>query len=110
MKKLLLCAVLAALPLPAQADETAKAANQLLAAQLMDAVTTRAFLQNVPGSFERDPLVRPFTHSNAGSLAGVIVTNLAVRLLFRHSPKVIRLLTGVEGVMVVNNFRVLGHP
>ena len=109
MKKLLLCAVLAALPLPAQADETAKAANQLLAAQLMDAVTTRAFLQDVPGSFERDPLVRPFTHSNAASLAGVIVTNLAVRVLFRHAPTVVRLFTVLEIGCTANNVRVLGR-
>lgn len=106
MKTLLIALLLVACGAPARADEAAVAANQLLAAQIADAVTTRAAFR-LPGFYERDPLARPFVHNDLSMAASVIVINLVVRRLFH--PVVLRLLTGADAVSVANNFRVLSR-
>ena len=109
MKPLLIAVVLAALMIrPASADDAAVAANQLLAAQIADAVTTRVMIQQ-SNTFERDPLARPFVHSNLAEAGAVVATSLLVRVLFRHAPTVMRLLTVVEAACVVNNVRVISR-
>ena len=85
------------------ADATATAANQLLAAQALDAWTTREVI--VSGGFERNPLAQPFVHSNAGIAVLFLAENVAFRLLFRHSPKTLRFITSTESAAVVNNTR-----
>lgn len=81
-------------------------ANQLLGTQLADAITTRILLQE-PNTFERDPIAKPFVRTNLGALAGVIVTNAIVRLVFHHSPQVLQAAQRVEEGAVLNNLRVI---
>jgi hypothetical protein len=95
-------------PRSAFADDTAAAGNQLLGVQIADAITTRSLLE-YPGCYERDPLAKPFVHSDIAIGAMVVVTNVVARRLFRHAPGVLRILAGVDAVAVGNNVRVLSR-
>ena len=91
---------------PALGNESATVANQLLAAQIADAVSTRALL-TMPCAcgYETDPLARGVVRSNAGEIAAIVVTNILTRSLFRRAPRVVRAMTVVEGILAGNNFR-----
>ncbi len=92
------------LPTPARADDLAAAANALLAAQLADAVSTRALLRQ-PGAFERDPLARPFVRSDVTAIGAAVVANFIARAIFRHRPATMRVFAGIVAVAVGNNVR-----
>jgi hypothetical protein len=94
------------IPAPVLADPTAVAANQLLAAQLADAISTQELLKH-PGAFERDPLAKPFTHSYEAQIGAAIALNVAGRILFKHAPEVLRVFTYIEGAAVANNVNVI---
>jgi hypothetical protein len=59
----------------------------------------------MPGRFERDPLARPFVHSDATAIGFAVVTNLIARTVFRHNPLALKIFAGAEGSMIVNNLR-----
>jgi hypothetical protein len=84
------------------------AANELLAVQIADAVTTRSLIER-PWCYERDPLAKPFVRSDVTIAATVVVTNLIARRIFRHAPAVLRVLAGVDAVAVANNVRILSR-
>jgi len=103
MKALPLTAVLVALTTSvASADELAREGNILLATQIADTVTTRIVI-NHNGGFERDPIARPFVHSNLSAGLATVAVNELLRVLFRHSPKTLRFFSIVElGTVGVN--------
>jgi hypothetical protein len=93
-------------PVTARADDQATAASQLLVAQMLDGITTRALLQK-PGTFERDPLARSAAKTDLGTVGAVVVLNVLDRVLFRHAVTVTRVLTGFEAICIGNNVRIL---
>jgi hypothetical protein len=93
-------------PVTARADDAAVAANQLLVAQMLDGISTRAMLEK-PNTFERNPVARAFSHSDLATLGYQVATNVIARVLFRHAPTVVRLLTVLEVGCTVNNVRVI---
>lgn len=93
-------------PVTARASDQAAAANQLLAAQLLDAVTTRAILQR-PGGYERDPLAKPFVKTNAEAFASVVLINFVARKFLK--PTLLRIFAGVHLVGTVNNIKDLSR-
>lgn len=90
------------------APNVTREANQLLAAQLADTFTTFQFLK-YKNTFERDPLARFSTHSEAVGVVSAVELNIVARTVFHRSPTILRALTAVEFVFVVNNARVIGH-
>ena len=89
-----------------QANVAARCGNAMLAAQLADAMTTREIMER-PGGYERDPLARPFVHSNLSEFGAAIVTNVAARALFHRAPRVMCGIGVAEVPFVVNNLEVL---
>lgn len=92
----------------AGADELNDSANVLLQVQLADATTTRAFMER-PNTYERNPLARPFTHSDAAAVGLAIGLNLLARRVFKHSPKVIKYLAVLDALAVGNNVRTISR-
>ena len=90
-----------------QHNAVARCANYALSMQLADAVTTRAFLTNGSGAFERDPIAKPFVQSNLTAIGSALIINVGARLLFRHSAPALCGLGVMETAAVVNNIRVL---
>ena len=88
-------------------NQTSVSANQLAMLQAADILTTRLIISQ--GGYERDPIARPFVHSTLELVGAAVVVNVAARNLFRHSPTVIRILSGLEAVCVANNLRILSH-
>jgi hypothetical protein len=86
---------------PVCADELARAGNQMLAAQLADAITTRALLEH--RGWENDPLARPLVKTNASAVGSAVALNALARLLFRHSPSTLRWFAGIELEATANN-------
>lgn len=106
----ILAAALVALAIPSvvSADETSRAANQLLAAQITDSLTTRLIITH--GGYEADPLARPFIHSTASALGSAIAFNLLARTIFSRDPAVLRVLAGVEQSATAENLYQMTRP
>ena len=109
MKRIVLAAAfVAALSLPARADEGAR----LAVWQATDVATTAVFSCQ-PNTFERDPLARAVGAGKCGQVLPMALTavalNFVIRRVFRHAPVALKIGTAVEQFATFNNLRVIAR-
>ena len=86
---------------PLYADELASQANVNLVLQVTDMATTRPLIE--AGGSERNPLARPFVHSNGTALLYALLSNAVERIIWRHGPKGILISDGIEVYSIGSN-------
>ena len=102
----LILAIMLAFAKPAQADELAAYSNLYTLLISIDAYETRSILVH-PGTFEVDPLAKPFMKTDLGAVAYVGLTSAAYRFLFRNKLTNYTYPILVELYGVGNNARIL---
>lgn len=75
----------------------------MYALQAYDAINSGNFFANNPGTYERQPMMRPFSHGGAPMMAlGFGLYDVLRDALTRHNPK---LRQALEGLQIGNNIQ-----
>lgn len=89
---MLLSLALVAFCAPARADDLSTLSDVMYVGQLADCINSARAIRNHPGSYETNPIIRPFTHgSTAEFCAAPFAADLIGGTIGRRLPKWIKL-------------------